>query len=65
MVDTIAVKQRKTKPELGDMTSTLEDATKSKALAALARSWDIAQSEIVAFGDDLNDIDMLSFVALA
>jgi Cof subfamily protein (haloacid dehalogenase superfamily) len=38
-----------------------KDATKSKALAELARIWGIAQSEIVAFGDDLNDIDMLSY----
>jgi len=36
------------------------DATKSKAVAELARIWDIGQSEIAAFGDDLNDIDMLS-----
>jgi len=38
-----------------------KDATKSKALAELARIWGIAQSEIVAFGDDLNDIDMLTY----
>jgi hypothetical protein len=37
------------------------DATKAKAVAALARHWGIAQSETVAFGDDLNDIDMLSY----
>ena len=41
-----------------------KDATKSKAIAKLARFWDIAQSEIVAFGDDLNDIDMLSYAGI-
>ena len=41
-----------------------KDATKSKALAELARIWDIAQSEIVAFGDDLNDIDMLAYTGV-
>ena len=38
-----------------------KEATKSKALAALAEYWNISKSEIVAFGDDLNDIDMLEF----
>jgi Cof subfamily protein (haloacid dehalogenase superfamily) len=38
-----------------------KEATKSKAVAELARIWGIAQSEIAAFGDDLNDIDMLSY----
>lgn len=37
------------------------EATKSKAVAAFAQYWDIAPSEIVAFGDDLNDIDLLSY----
>ncbi|MCL2388678.1 MAG: HAD family hydrolase [Defluviitaleaceae bacterium] len=37
------------------------EATKSKGVAELARHWGISPSEIVAFGDDLNDIDMLSF----
>jgi Cof subfamily protein (haloacid dehalogenase superfamily) len=41
-----------------------KSATKSYALAELARIWDIAQSEIVAFGDDLNDMDMLSCVGI-
>ena len=41
-----------------------KDATKSKALAKLARIWGIAQSEIVAFGDDINDIDMLSYAGV-
>ena len=38
-----------------------KEATKSKAVSAIAGYWGIKQSEIVAFGDDLNDIDMLSF----
>ena len=37
------------------------EATKSKALAALARTWNIDAAEIAAFGDELNDIDMLSW----
>jgi len=37
-----------------------KEATKSKAVAALAKQWGITRSEIIAFGDDLNDIDMLS-----
>ena len=40
------------------------DATKSKALAELARIWGVSQSEIVAFGDDLNDIDMLTYAGV-
>lgn len=40
------------------------EATKSKAVAELARIWSISSSEIVAFGDDLNDIDMLSYVGI-
>jgi len=40
------------------------DATKSKAIAKLAGFWDIRQSEIIAFGDDLNDIDMLSYAGI-
>ena len=35
------------------------DATKMKAINALADYWAIGKEEIVAFGDDLNDIDML------
>ncbi|MCL2707973.1 MAG: HAD family hydrolase [Defluviitaleaceae bacterium] len=38
-----------------------KDATKSKALAALALHWGIGHEKIAAFGDDLNDIDMLRF----
>ena len=41
-----------------------KDATKSKAIAKLARLWDIAPSEIAAFGDDLNDIDMLTYAGI-
>jgi len=37
-----------------------KDATKAKAVAALAGYWGISTSEVVAFGDDYNDIDMLS-----
>jgi hypothetical protein len=38
-----------------------KDATKAKAAAALARYWHIFESDVVAFGDDYNDIDLLSF----
>jgi len=41
-----------------------KDTTKSKAVAALAGHWGINQSEIAAFGDDLNDIDMLSHAGI-
>ena len=40
------------------------EATKSNALAEMARFWGIAQPEIVAFGDDLNDIDMLTYAGV-
>ena len=40
------------------------DATKSKAVAELARLWNIAPSEIAAFGDELNDIDMLTHAGI-
>ena len=40
------------------------DATKSNAVAALAEHWGIEQSEIVAFGDDMNDIDMLQYCGI-
>jgi len=36
-----------------------KEATKAKAIAALAQHWGITRSEIAAFGDDYNDIDML------
>lgn len=38
-----------------------KEATKARAIAELARLWGISQHEILAFGDDLNDIDMLSY----
>jgi len=38
-----------------------KDATKSKAIAELAKLWRIDSSEIAAFGDDLNDLDMLDY----
>jgi len=41
-----------------------KSATKANAVAALARYWNIAQSEIVAFGDDLNDIDLLIYTGV-
>lgn len=37
-----------------------KDATKAKAVSALAQHWGISLSDIIAFGDDWNDIDMLS-----
>jgi len=40
------------------------NATKSKAVATLAKHWAISLVDIVAFGDDLNDIDMLSSVGI-
>jgi hypothetical protein len=36
-----------------------KDATKGKAIAALAKFWGIPPKLIAAFGDDYNDIDML------
>jgi len=41
-----------------------KEATKAKAVSALAQHWDIFQAEIVAFGDDLNDMDMLSYAGV-
>ena len=40
------------------------EATKSKALAEMARVWGIEQIEIVAFGDDLNDRDLVAFAGV-
>ena len=34
-------------------------ASKSKAVAVLAQYWNVPMSEVVTFGDDYNDIDML------
>jgi len=41
-----------------------KDATKSKGIAALADAWGIMPKEIMAFGDDVNDIDMLNYVGV-
>ena len=41
------------------------EATKSKAIAALAEHWGIRREEIAAFGDDINDIDMLQFCGIS
>jgi len=41
-----------------------KEATKSKAIAALARYFDIAPPAIVAFGDDFNDVDMLLYAGV-
>ena len=35
------------------------NATKAKAVSALAKHWGIPLSDVVAFGDDYNDIEML------
>ena len=40
------------------------DATKSAAIAELAYRWKISKLEIAAFGDDLNDIDMLEHAGI-
>ena len=39
-----------------------KEATKGKAVLAMARHWGIHPSEIITFGNDLNDIDMLTSV---
>jgi hydroxymethylpyrimidine pyrophosphatase-like HAD family hydrolase len=41
------------------------DATKAKAVAAVANYLDIEQTEIVAFGDDANDIDLLQYCGVS
>ena len=41
-----------------------KDATKAKAVAELARLWGIAPENIVAFGDELNDVDMLEYAGI-
>jgi Cof subfamily protein (haloacid dehalogenase superfamily) len=38
-----------------------KDATKSKAVSKLARLWGISPKDIVAFGDELNDVDLLAY----
>ena len=40
------------------------EATKSKALDEIARVWGIERTEIVAFGDDLNDVDLLVYAGI-
>lgn len=42
-----------------------KDATKAKAVSALAERWEIVQSEIASFGDDLNDIDLLAHAGIS
>ncbi|MCL2045457.1 MAG: HAD hydrolase family protein [Oscillospiraceae bacterium] len=44
--------------------ATGREATKSKALHEIANFWKIAQTEIVAFGDDINDIDLLAYAGM-
>ena len=41
------------------------EATKSNAVNALAEHWNIEVSEIIAFGDDLNDIDLLEYSGIS
>ena len=41
-----------------------KEATKSNAVTALAQHWKIKRSEIVAFGEDMNDIDMLQYCGI-
>lgn len=43
---------------------THEDAVKSKAIAAIAQVWGIHQKEIIGFGDDKIDIDLLQYCGL-
>ena len=42
-----------------------QEAMKSKAVAAVAGYWDINPSEIVAFGDDTNDLDLLQYCGIS
>lgn len=42
-----------------------KEATKSNAIIALAKHWGITSTEIAAFGDDLNDIDMLAHAGVS
>ena len=41
------------------------DATKANALRELASFWNIEQTEVVVFGDDTNDIDMLVYAGVS
>ena len=40
------------------------EATKSAAVVELANQWNITQNKIAAFGDDLNDIDLLTYAGI-
>ena len=40
------------------------DATKATGVAAVARHYDIAQADVIAFGDSHNDVPMLSWAGL-
>lgn len=42
-----------------------KEATKANAVSAIAKYWGIKPSEIIAFGDGQNDVDMLSFAGIA
>jgi hypothetical protein len=41
-----------------------KEATKAKAVAALANHWGIDKKDIAAFGDDTNDIDLLNYAGV-
>ena len=41
-----------------------KEASKSLAVAEVAKIWGIQQSEIVAFGDDFNDMDLLVYAGI-
>ena len=41
-----------------------KDATKARAVSELAKLWGISPSEIVAFGDELNDADLLAYAGI-
>ncbi|WP_461225636.1 Cof-type HAD-IIB family hydrolase [Lacticaseibacillus suihuaensis] len=43
---------------------TAGNASKSRALAYVAGAYGIAQPDIVAFGDDLNDLDMIQYAGV-
>jgi len=41
-----------------------KEAVKSKAVTALADHWGVMREDIVAFGDDVNDIELLKFCGI-
>jgi len=41
-----------------------EEATKAKAVAAIAEYWGIPQESLVAFGDDTNDVKLLKYCGI-